>query len=84
MAGRSSYDLKVFDGAAVPGYTLEGRLFAMNVLVRAVVSGFGFSLGSALYKRVSKRLGLDESDKDSPDPDTAVSDEDSDVDDGDE
>lgn len=47
----------------------------MKVLVRAVVSGFGFSLGAALYKRVSKRIGLEE-EKETPDPDTAVVDED--------
>lgn len=35
----------------------------MGVLVRAVVSGFGFSLGSALFRKVSKRLGLDEENK---------------------
>jgi hypothetical protein len=34
----------------------------MNILLRAVVSGFGFSLGAAIYKKVSKRLGLDEED----------------------
>lgn len=32
----------------------------MNTFVRAVISGFGFSLGSALYKRVSKKIGLGE------------------------
>lgn len=31
----------------------------MGIFVRAVVYGFGFSLGAALYKRVSDRLGLD-------------------------
>lgn len=36
----------------------------MKFFVRAVVSGFGFSLGAALYKKVSKRFGLDEPDKD--------------------
>jgi hypothetical protein len=30
----------------------------MNVFVRAVVTGFGFSLGAALFRKVSKRLGL--------------------------
>jgi hypothetical protein len=35
----------------------------MKILVRAVISGFGFSLGAALYKRVSKRLGWDEPDQ---------------------
>lgn len=42
----------------------------MSVFIRAVVTGFGFQLGSALYKRVSAKLGLDESDA-TPDPDTA-------------
>jgi hypothetical protein len=32
----------------------------MGVFVRAVVTGFGFSLGKALYDRVSKRLGIEE------------------------
>jgi hypothetical protein len=32
----------------------------MNFFVRAVVSGFAFSLGAAVFKRVSKELGLDE------------------------
>jgi hypothetical protein len=32
----------------------------MGVFLRAVVTGFGFSLGAAMFKRVSARLGLDE------------------------
>lgn len=32
----------------------------MHLFVRAVVTGFAFSLGAALYKKVSKRLGLDD------------------------
>ena len=32
----------------------------MKVLVRAVISGFGFSLGAALFKKVADRLGLGE------------------------
>lgn len=32
----------------------------MNFFVRAVVTGFAFSLGAALYKKVSKELGLDD------------------------
>lgn len=36
----------------------------MKILLRAVVTGFGLSLGSALYKKAAKRLGfLDEEDK---------------------
>jgi hypothetical protein len=30
----------------------------MSVFVRAVVTGFGFSLGAALFRKVSDRLGL--------------------------
>lgn len=43
----------------------------MNTFIRAVVSGFGFSLGAALYKKVSRRLGLDEESKNEPPPDAA-------------
>ena len=32
----------------------------MGMLVRAVVWGFGFSLGAALYKQVSDKLGVDD------------------------
>ena len=36
----------------------------MKILLRAVVTGFGLSLGSALYKKAAKRLGfLDEEEK---------------------
>ena len=52
---------------------------SMKILVRAVVSGFGFSLGAALFKKVADRLGLGD-DKSSagraeirPDPDTVAS-----------
>ena len=31
-----------------------------HVLVRAIVTGFGLSLGQAIYKKVAKRLGIDE------------------------
>ena len=37
----------------------------MRFFVRAVVSGFGFSLGSALFKRVSDRMGLSDESEDS-------------------
>lgn len=33
---------------------------SMKILVRAVISGFGFSLGAALFKKVSDKLGLGE------------------------
>jgi hypothetical protein len=32
----------------------------MQILIRAVVTGFGLSLGAALYKKVARQLGLDE------------------------
>lgn len=31
----------------------------MNIFVRAVVTGFGLSLGTALFKKVAPRLGLE-------------------------
>ncbi|MBA3822107.1 MAG: hypothetical protein H0X17_24695 [Deltaproteobacteria bacterium] len=43
----------------------------MTFFVRAVVTGFALSLGSALFKKVQKQLGLadekDKSDKDKAD-----------------
>ena len=36
----------------------------MTFFARAVVTGFALSLGSALFKRVSKQLGLDDTAKD--------------------
>jgi hypothetical protein len=35
----------------------------MGLLVRAVVYGFGFSVGVALYKRLSDQLGLEKSEQ---------------------
>jgi len=32
----------------------------MGIFARAVISGFGFTLGATLFKKVSKHLGLDE------------------------
>ena len=32
----------------------------MRLFVRAVVTGFGLSLGSALYKKLAKRFGFEE------------------------
>jgi hypothetical protein len=34
----------------------------MQLLIRAVVTGFGLSIGAALYKRLARQLGLDEPD----------------------
>ena len=36
----------------------------IKLLLRAVVTGFGLSLGSALYKRAAKQFGFDDEDKD--------------------
>lgn len=36
----------------------------MGILIRAVISGFGFSLGAALFRKVSKQIGLDDKDSD--------------------
>jgi hypothetical protein len=61
---------------APPGASYNG---SMRILVKAVISGFGFSLGAALFKKVSDKLGLSD-DKSSgtrdeirPDPDTVAS-----------
>ena len=35
----------------------------MQLFLRAVVTGFGLSLGSALYKKAAKRFGFDDDDK---------------------
>jgi hypothetical protein len=43
----------------------------MMFLARAIVTGFGLSLGAAIFKKVQSRLGLDEPDKKS-DPDEVV------------
>lgn len=32
----------------------------MHILVRAVITGFGLALGAAIYKKVAKELGLEE------------------------
>ena len=36
----------------------------MRFFVRAVVTGFALSLGSALFKKIQDRIGLGEKDKD--------------------
>jgi len=36
---------------------------ALKFFARAVVTGFGLSLGAALFKRVQEQLGLAEDDK---------------------
>ena len=32
----------------------------MKIFVKAVITGFGLSLGSALFKKVQRHLGLDD------------------------
>ena len=34
----------------------------MKILVRAIVTGFGLSLGAAIFKKVQERLGFQEAD----------------------
>jgi hypothetical protein len=38
----------------------------MGVFIRAIVTGFGFSLGKALFDKVSERLGLTGNDDTAP------------------
>jgi hypothetical protein len=53
---------------------------SMKILVRAVISGFGFSLGAALFKKISDKLGLGDDrpsnprDEVRPDPDAVATD----------
>ena len=54
----------------------------MKLLVRAVISGFGFTLGAALFKKISDKLGLGDDNKSSAsrdetkaDPDAVVGEE---------
>ena len=35
----------------------------MKTLARAIVTGFGLSVGAFLYKKVAKKLGLEEPEK---------------------
>lgn len=34
----------------------------MKILIRAVVTGFGLTVGAALYKKLAKELGWDQKD----------------------
>ena len=36
----------------------------MRIFVKAVITGFGLSLGSALYKKLARRLGIDDENED--------------------
>lgn len=40
----------------------------MKLLVRAVVTGFGLSLGAAIFKKVQRHLGFPDEDKKSDEP----------------
>lgn len=42
----------------------------MKIFVRAIVTGFGLSLGSALYKKAAKHFGFDDDDKKQNDKET--------------
>lgn len=39
----------------------------MKLFVRAVVTGFALSLGSALFKKIQRKIGLGEDTKSTPD-----------------
>ncbi len=41
----------------------------MKTFLRAISTGFALSLGAALFKKVSKQLGLDDKDKDATEKD---------------
>lgn len=40
---------------------------AMKFFVKAIITGFGLSLGAALYKKLAKRFGFDDDDTSSKD-----------------
>ena len=41
----------------------------MKTLARAIVTGFGLSIGAFIYKKVAAKLGLDDAQKKSTEPD---------------
>ena len=45
----------------------------MQLFLRAVVTGFGLSLGAALYKKAAKRFGFDDETKSDKEKDDAAS-----------
>jgi hypothetical protein len=53
----------------------------MGIFVRAIVTGFGFSLGKALFDRVSGQLGFDKTGEATPDPTGDDTDDDSKIED---
>ena len=44
----------------------------MNVFIKAVITGFGFSLGRALFEYTNKRLGFEDSPDDKKEPKPVV------------
>ncbi|MBX3155792.1 MAG: hypothetical protein KF773_07325 [Deltaproteobacteria bacterium] len=44
----------------------------MKLLVKAVVTGFGLSLGGAIFKKIQERIGLAEKEKKESDADTVA------------
>jgi hypothetical protein len=40
----------------------------MKILVRAIVTGFGLSIGSYVFQKISKRYGLDPKPQPAPTP----------------
>ena len=54
----------------------------MKILLRAVVSGFGFGLGAGLYKRISRKLGLGEPEGEAKSDNAAKASECADAEDG--
>jgi hypothetical protein len=47
---------------------LSATLLHMKTFVRTVVTGFGLALGAALFRKVAKQMGLDDSKKQEPEP----------------
>ena len=45
----------------------------MQLFLRAVVTGFGLSLGAALFKKAAKQLGFDDDEKKDKEKDDASS-----------
>lgn len=55
----------------------DATLVAMKFFVKAVITGFALSLGSALFKKIQRQLGLDDDkdkDRDKATPDVVKQD----------
>jgi hypothetical protein len=57
------------------GPRFSGYTRSMGVFIRAIVTGFGFTLGKVLFEKVSERIGLTAKTETTPDPDVADGDE---------